>query len=395
MVWSIVTVALLAASPEFQLGLADGMQVRGSLEAATADVLIVQTGTGRREIPASQLLTIAPAAASEYFVDAATVWIDLIDGTQLWAVGYTVTDGNATISFGGDLSITLPISAIRSVRLKEQPEAIAKQWEAVLKQTPKADLIVIREENAIDYLEGLFGAVTSETVEFELDGDKIPVKRPKVEGLIYYHAKQTALPPGVCTVTDRAGSRIQVASMTLADGTLRLTTPAGAVLPLPLERVSAMAFPARYLSDFKPEHILFETRLREPRGVAARIAQRYQPRFDRALEAGPMRLAGREYAKGVALHSRSEVTWLLTEPFVKFSAVAGIDDRVRPQGNVRLTIRGDDRVLLEQNVQGSDAPLPISLDLTGVTRLKITVDFGDDGIETGDYLDLCDPRLYK
>lgn len=395
MVWSFVTVALLAASPEFQLGLADGTQVRGSLETATAQSLVLLTNTGRREIPASQLLTVAPAAASEYFVDAATIWIDLIDGSQLWAVGFTVADGNAAISFGGDLSITLPLAAIRSVRLKEQPEAIAKQWEAVLKQTPKADLIVIREENAIDYLEGLFGTVTNETVEFELDGDKIPVKRSKVEGLVYYHAKQTALPPGICTVTDRAGSRIQVSAMTLAEGKLRLTTPAGAMLPLPLERVSTIAFPARYLSDFKPEHILFETRLREPRGVAQRINQRYQPRFDRALEAGPMRLAGREYAKGIALHSRSEITWLLPEPFVKFSAVAGIDDRVRPHGNVRLTIHGDDRVLLEQTLHGTDAPLPISLDLTGVTRLKITVDFGDDGIETGDYLDLCDPRLYK
>ncbi len=71
-----------------------------------------------------------------------------------------------------------------------------------------------------------------------------------------------------------------------------------------------------------------------------------------------MRLAGREYSKGVAIHSRSEITWLLTEPFVKFSAVAGIDDRVRPHGNVRLTIHGDDRVLLEQTVQGTDAPFP-------------------------------------
>ncbi|MGC3969109.1 MAG: hypothetical protein QM775_17620 [Pirellulales bacterium] len=45
------------------------------------------------------------------------------------------------------------------VRFKEQPEAIAKQWETVLKATPKADLIVIREETAINYLEGLFGDV--------------------------------------------------------------------------------------------------------------------------------------------------------------------------------------------------------------------------------------------
>ncbi|MGC3969092.1 MAG: NPCBM/NEW2 domain-containing protein [Pirellulales bacterium] len=181
----------------------------------------------------------------------------------------------------------------------------------------------------------------------------------------------------------------------MVEGKLRLETPAGAELDLPLERVNSMVYPARYLTDFPAEQVVFETRVREPRAVADLVAKRYGPRFDKALEPGPLRLGGRDYHKGVALHSRSTVTWLLAEPFVKFTATVGIDDRVRPHGNAKLTIYGDDRVLFERNVQGSDAPAPIALDLTGVTRLKVTVDFGDDGIETGDYLDLCDARLYK
>ncbi len=101
MVWSFVTVALLAASPEFQLGLADGTQVRGSLEAATAEALVLQTDTGRREIPASQLLSIAPGRGVGILRGRRYDLDRLIDGSQLWAVGYTVADGNAAISFGG------------------------------------------------------------------------------------------------------------------------------------------------------------------------------------------------------------------------------------------------------------------------------------------------------
>ncbi|MGC3969094.1 MAG: hypothetical protein QM775_17545 [Pirellulales bacterium] len=94
MIWSLLTVAVLAAPPEFQLGLADGSQVRGTFEAVSADAIVVNAAPGgRREVLTSQLLTVAPAAASEYFVEAATVWVDLIDGTQFWAVSYTTMRG--------------------------------------------------------------------------------------------------------------------------------------------------------------------------------------------------------------------------------------------------------------------------------------------------------------
>ncbi len=74
--------------------------------------------------------------------------------------------------------------------------------------------------------------------------------------------------------------------------------------------------------------------------------------------------------------------------------MAGIDDRVRPAGNVRLVISGDDRELFAQTVTGSDEPLALNVDITGVKRLKILVDFGEQ-LDLADCLDLCDARITK
>ncbi len=75
-------------------------------------------------------------------------------------------------------------------------------------------------------------------------------------------------------------------------------------------------------------------------------------------------------------------------------ATVGIDDRVRPRGNVRLEIEGDGRPLLDAPVTGADPPRPVDLDLTGVGRLTILVDYGED-MDVADHLDLCDARIVK
>jgi hypothetical protein len=57
-------------------------------------------------------------------------------------------------------------------------------------------------------------------------------------------------------------------------------------------------------------------------------------------------------------------------------------------------IHGDDRSLLTADVEGGQAPREIKLDIAGVKRLKIVVDFGQN-LDTGDWLNLCEARLIK
>jgi hypothetical protein len=45
-------------------------------------------------------------------------------------------------------------------------------------------------------------------------------------------------------------------------------------------------------------------------------------------------------------------------------------------------------------VTGRDKAFPVDLDITGVKRLKILVDFGEE-MDIADHLNLCDARLTK
>jgi hypothetical protein len=105
-------------------------------------------------------------------------------------------------------------------------------------------------------------------------------------------------------------------------------------------------------------------------------------------------LGGESYEKGLALHSRTEIVYRLPEGFRRLQMVAGIDDAVRDGGNVRLTITGDGKQLWDEALSGTDKPLPIDLDVSGVRRLTILVDFGLD-LDVADHLLLCDARIVK
>jgi hypothetical protein len=81
--------------------------------------------------------------------------------------------------------------------------------------------------------------------------------------------------------------------------------------------------------------------------------------------------------------------------FRRLSAVAGIDDEVRV-GRAVLSILGDgkplaDRLLLDR----ARSPENLDLDLRGVTKLVITVDFAEGTFGSGARVTLGDTTLAK
>ena len=71
-----------------------------------------------------------------------------------------------------------------------------------------------------------------------------------------------------------------------------------------------------------------------------------------------------------------------------------MDDRAGPGGHVRLVLRSGDRVLLDRPIAAGAAPVPINVDLTGVTELTILVDYGEN-LDISDHLNLAEIRLIK
>jgi hypothetical protein len=143
-----------------------------------------------------------------------------------------------------------------------------------------------------------------------------------------------------------------------------------------------------YLNDLEPETVEWRPYFQSA-ATPASLSKWFEPKD------APLILNGESYDKGLALHSRTLVSYRLTKNFRRFQATVGIDERFRGTANLTFSVLGDNRTLLNRKVKGDDEPFEIELDLEGVRRLRILVDFGDDRSDAGDLLYLCNARLVK
>jgi hypothetical protein len=420
---------LIAATPSFEVQTLDGQTLVGPLTELTADRLSVDAAGGRVSLETERVLSISSQQKLIAAPHTSEVAVELIDGSTVLGRQYLAQGTRAMITLPDGTVLETPTSIVRTVQLQRDSGPLSSplgaEWTRLVNMKVDSDLLVVRKDDNIDYHKGVLQDVTADAVRFDLDGEVLSVKRSKVYGLAYRHVAAAELPPPVCRITDAAGSHWSVRSLGLApqlpspfgrgaggegipadrphpsplpegEGTIQWTTPAGLSVAQAADKIVQIDFSGGkivYLSDLKPDSVRWTPYFGAGKPLAA-VEQFYAPRYDRNFDSAPLQLGGTQYRKGMALHSRTEIVYRLPGPFSRFRAVVGIDDAVRPGGKVRLVVRGDGRQLLEAAVLGSEAPRPIDLDLTGIRRLTILVDFGES-LSTGDYLLLCNARLSK
>lgn len=410
--WIFPAVLLMAVSQaDVNVKSLDNSVQRGRLAGLTSEEVVIEVDGEKQTLLLEELMGLNPVAMPAEIDAEPAAWINLDDGSEVLAKDYTVSQGAVKAGLLGGDELTAKTSAVRWARFKKQSEAQAAEWAKIVEADAAADLIVIRKDERIDYLEGVVEDITAETVNFRLDGDLVPVRREKVEGVVYFHPNRGKQPTPVGVVHDASGSHFNAASLELAENGIKLTTASGAEIVRPLSAIRQIDFSAgkiAYLSDLQPRAVewtpFFGSNLDEQLVVI------YQPRMNSPIsndaargEPGQLQLRKTNengvseihtYSKGIALHSRAEVTWLLPDEFRVLKAIAGIDARYRNLGHVELIITGDGEELFRGEISGQDEPLPLEIDLTGVRRLTVLVDFGKN-LDLGDHLNLCNARVVK
>jgi hypothetical protein len=394
----LICLSALAAGPQFDVQLLDGSHVSGKLAGWESTSLVIEGSAGRTTLDTSKLATLTAEGLPASTIKPA-VWVDLVDGSQLLAAGYTVEKGRAKIVFKGTDDLNLPTSQIDAVRIQPASEATALQWSRLRSQKIRADVLVTGNSNAIDYHQGTIEDVSHEKVRFILDGQALGVKPSKIFGLIYFHATAAPTAESPYSVVDSAGSRWSAAALKLSGDTIEFTAPGGRTARRRLDQIAKIDLSTGkivYLSDLKPDAETFTPFPFTLTGkeLASRI-DFSRVRRDQSMGSMKLRTHDQSYRKGLALRSRSELAWTLPGKFSRLEAIAGIDDSVRPLGGVRLQILGDNKPLLDAKVSGNDKEaLPIALDVSGVRRLVLIAEsLGNFG--AGDYLDLGNLRLIK
>ena len=170
--------------------------------------------------------------------------------------------------------------------------------------------------------------------------------------------------------------------------TMTFATSMGADVTLPLAAVSEARFRSErvvYLSDLRPARTK----------TAGMLHEASPPRFDRSVANIPLSIDGVRYDRGIGVQSKTELVYAIDGAYDSFAATIGIDDAVRPRGDVVFRIEGDSRVLFDSgSVTGRDGPKQVTLDVTGIRELALIVDFGE-GMDVSDHADWADARLIK
>jgi hypothetical protein len=397
----------------------DGSTVVGELASWDGKALTVNTAEGPVLLDAADLLSVRWSPTGSYSNKGDRTprgpSVELVDGTHLPIEDFSRQRKNATLILSDSLpaslkKVRLPDRLVVAAQLQPLGGEAVKQWEEIRSQNIPGDVLVIvkRGGQSVDYVDGTIGDVTAEKVDFRLDDAQRSVDRSKIAGLIFFRAARTPVADPLCIIHGNDGMRASVASASLHSDVVQISTTAGAEFSWPFEAIQSIDFSAGkvlYLSDVEPANEEQTSLVGLPAG--ATLAAMYsQPRRDRSAFGGPLSLwfpgtdslaplgHAQAFGRGLAVRSRTELEYRVPRGFTRLLGVAGIEPATRANGSARLMISGDERSLINEELVGDKPPVDIELDISGVKRLKIVVDYGKN-LDTGDWVNLCDLRMVK
>ncbi len=433
-----VLLLLLSVAAERSVNLVDVDQKasRGELVRLESGKAVIATGTQTVEYPVERILEIRPTATPEFITSEPRVVVHLLGGTRI--VGKDLTTVNQTIEIvrvdGTKLSVA--IDAVELVRFSVTPEEAAKDVPAdiqkILRTKSAEDRLLVEVEGALDYHDGIIRKIEPETVGFELDGSVLSVSRKKIVGLIF-HGIETSKPAvPFCQFVERDGSSWSLTEL-IYDAPqdlfrwktvwgLQGTTPFsdwvsadfGKVNTVPLVRLTPISVrstpPVQWMEkneqnplallDRMAIAIAGKTESTPSDGTSPTIPGVGPPSRLKKTKQLPLTtlegvmLDGKLHDTGYTILAKTEIVYQLSGEYTTLLGLAGIDDRIRPSGRVKLVFSGDGVLLYETTIRGDHAARPLRVDLNGVKNLTITVDL-PDGLDNAARLNLVEMVLVK
>jgi len=404
----LALLALLLAPADVKVSMLDGQSRSGSLTAISGtEVSITENGTAAT-FPLTDVMGLEFPATKVASGEQPQSLI-LTDGSRVAGTSVARTAKQLTMESLSLGTLTFDSISVQAVRLQPDNPVHRGQWNTFLKRESDKDLLIVakRDGSGLDFLAGVVSSVSAEKVEFLLDKETVPVPAARVYGVVFArsaagNARPAALKSAVGIMTAH-GDFLAAKSVTLEGDTLQVETGWGQSLTAAVDQVRNIDLSGgrvQFLSDLEPVEERFSGVDPEGSLLAGLVSLEQQsllfgPRRDTTMERqSRIRLRGREYAKGLCLHSRTEISWALDRQFSSLDCIVGIDDEVAFNGDhaVALKIMGDGNVLFEKLIATTDEPLSLRVPLEGISTLAILVDFGD-GNSTCDWLDLADAKL--
>lgn len=375
-----------ADGPQVEVATLSGQQKVGELVAVDGKEWKLRTSGGEEILKADEILTATwPSTPTK--VETAPLELKLVDGSRLGATQATLDGDWLTIESASLGKQKLARTTIANLRLGAPTGPVEQSWSDLTQREKTQDMLVIRKNDVLDFVEGVVGKVTPSDVQILLDGEPVTVKREKVFGVVVFQrGAANQKPIGSLDLVN--GDKLFARSVALSNGEFQVTLPTGGEAKVPLAQVRRVDFSLgklTWLGDLKPRDMKHDFILMD--GL---------PEYgvDRSLLGERLRVGDKFFDRGVWIHSKTRLKYRLEGDYSRFQAWMGIQSS--HTGNVHVEFLADGQKLMEADVlAGAKAPQRVDLDLKGKFVLEVVVDYGDDGDDIGDHLTLGDARLTK
>ncbi|MDX2198053.1 MAG: NPCBM/NEW2 domain-containing protein [Phycisphaerae bacterium] len=392
----------------------DGVIVQGRLEAIGPTLALrveSEDGTAQSQIFAwEDLLTVvvrdddestaspgdstARSADAVAPTDAPKFRWSLSDGSEFAGRAVSRDEGGVRLEIRDGQIAVVPLGALRSIERVGADEKSAEKIAELRTQRESSDAekasrddtaIAIRSNGSV-VLRGTLRSIDAKGLQFAWNQREIPLAWDKLAALFMAQPEP------------RRGS----ARVVMADGEVFSGAPSGGDgkrlllkssifrdLELSwrgMRRIELRSDKLAFLSDVPAQSYDFEPL----------FGSRWEYARDASLTGGPIMLGGRRYAKGIVMHASSTLTFNIAGGGARqFAATVGILDEYSPQGNAKVRLVGDSRVLWEsQRVRAGEKPQDVLVELAGVKQLTLVVQRGQN-LDIGDHVAWASARLIR
>jgi hypothetical protein len=310
-------------------------------------------------------------------------------------VGHSIKIDNREVTLVSDLwdVVTLPRSAVTAVIFDMPGDGASTRALEERIQNAPADNDTLLLSNG-DRLTGRLGSFADDKLTLKTEEMAFVVERSRAAAVVFGHRATGEPKRGIQTwIGLRDGSRFLADRFTVRDGQATIELATASTVSLKIDAITALqpiGGDTVYLSDLNDasyRHIPF-------------LSLAWDYARDRNVTGGPLLADGRLHLKGLGMHSAARITYDLAGEYRAFQAEAGIDDSTGGRGSVTCRVfvdEGAGKWQLKYDspvIRGGDKPIPVEVELGGVKRLSLLVDFADRG-DVLDHINWLDARLVK
>ena len=387
----LVPAALLAG----EIRTLDGKSYPGEIVALSPTDVQVRSSDGQKVsvYPLKEVIGIDWGIPTRPITRVPYLRVRFVDGTQVYCLTFDLKSKNVKMLLISGQTIETSLDQVHHVVCDAQETASLAAFETILNDNPKQDFIRVqsRDTSAIEPYDGLIEGANEQgtRLTFKARGlntvSSIDVAR--LRGLYFSRSGIGLGPNAVARIYDTFGNCFIATSYHWGETHCDITTQMGSKVRL--VRSTVLRFdltPGKmdYLSDLEPIKVE-ETPI---------LSELYHHRRDKNLEGGPLSVGRKVYPKGLALHSKTVLEYDI-KGYSSFRCVLGLDDAMAGSAHAVVRIEGDDKELLATVISSREnKPQEIVLDVKGLQKLRLIVDYGED-LDLGDHIDFADARLIK